>query len=664
MSLFAGGSECSTSKNPLSQFSKHSLNSDNALHKNNNSAFIGGPQGLDTRNIVHERSMNQADTQKFNQFLNGNNGASASSGIHTGGAPLERNHSFNMQPLNRELNSIQLQPQRSGSPSTSIGSALPLHTTGLKNHAPNWSLEFDLHHQPQQQQPRSGVNDLAVAAGGSNVSYQPRFMNNLMFANSGMMQQRNLMQPGVQQQYQQNQQHQDIHQDINWDDHFKDIEKEMHSNSQEKAKISEVLDDANGEVVQEIRSNSDLKHNIDQTNINDGGLGIEEDEFNATFEEIWNNVKQKDIDDDLYNHDAYLSDDYLNADTDPSIVAVSKYKFTNMEENQFASMPNPYEIGLQLMQSGAKLSEAALAFEAAVQQDATHFDAWIKLGEVQSANEKEVLGLRAYYEALQIDPNNLTALMNLSIGYINEGFDNAAIKNLRQWLALKYPHSEEIFQKYETKAKGDVSSSSASSSAPVILPYIDKNDILINTFLEVVRTDANAANVGGAALDPDLQLGLGVLFYANGQFDKTVDCFRTALQVQPENEILWNRLGAALANSNRAEDAIDAYFQALRLKPSFVRARYNLGVSCIAIGCYKQAAQHLLAGLSLHKVDGAVADSGNDYKDGQIFNISPNQSNSLLESLKRAFICMERHDLADRVKPDMDLNQFRNEFEF
>lgn len=96
------------------------------------------------------------------------------------------------------------------------------------------------------------------------------------------------------------------------------------------------------------------------------------------------------------------------------------------------------------------------------------------------------------------------------------------------------------------------------------------------------------------------------MFYANEEFDKTIDCFKAALSIRPDDAILWNRLGASLANSNRSEEAVDAYFKALQLKPTFVRARYNLGVSCINIGCYKEAAEHLLSGLSMHQVEGWI----------------------------------------------------------
>jgi tetratricopeptide (TPR) repeat protein len=74
------------------------------------------------------------------------------------------------------------------------------------------------------------------------------------------------------------------------------------------------------------------------------------------------------------------------------------------------------------------------------------------------------------------------------------------------------------------------------------------------------------------------------------------------------------------------EEAIDAYYKALELKPSFVRCRYNLGVSCINIGCYKEAAEHLLGALSLHV-------TGNGHSSRQA-----NVSDNLWETLRRTFI--------------------------
>jgi tetratricopeptide (TPR) repeat protein len=61
-------------------------------------------------------------------------------------------------------------------------------------------------------------------------------------------------------------------------------------------------------------------------------------------------------------------------------------------------------------------------------------------------------------------------------------------------------------------------------------------------------------------------------------------------------------LGATLANGGLPEEAIEAYRKALDLRPTFTRATYNLGVSCLNIGCYKEAAEHLLAAIEGQRV--------------------------------------------------------------
>lgn len=50
---------------------------------------------------------------------------------------------------------------------------------------------------------------------------------------------------------------------------------------------------------------------------------------------------------------------------------------------------------------------------------------------------------------------------------------------------------------------------------------------------------------------------------------------------------MWNRLGATLANGNRSEEAVDAYHNALHLFPGFIRARYNLGITCVNLGAHR-----------------------------------------------------------------------------
>ena len=64
------------------------------------------------------------------------------------------------------------------------------------------------------------------------------------------------------------------------------------------------------------------------------------------------------------------------------------------------------------------------------------------------------------------------------------------------------------------------------------------------------------------------------------QADKCWACgCRSALSQRPKDYALWNKLGATLANSAHSADAIAAYQAALDLKPNYMRAWANMGIS-------------------------------------------------------------------------------------
>lgn len=323
------------------------------------------------------------------------------------------------------------------------------------------------------------------------------------------------------------------------------------------------------------------------------------------------------------------------------------------EENDYRAQPNPFEEGVRIMREGDNLSLAVLAFEAAVQKDPQHVEAWTMLGSAQAQNEKESPAIRAYEQVLKLDPGNLEALMGLAVSYTNEGYDSTAYRTLERWLSAKYP------QVIDPK---DVSADSEMSFTDRHLLHEKVTDLFIR---------AAQLSPQGEQMDPDVQVGLGVLFYGAEEYSKAVDCFSAALasnesgttNQQEKVHLLWNRLGATLANSGRSEEAIEAYEKALTIRPNFVRARYNLGVSCINIGCYPEAAQHLLGALAMHQ---AVADHPESEKnaDGTDAYVTHNQSTNLYDTLRRVFSQMGRRDLSDMVVNGMNVDGFRKEFTF
>lgn len=338
------------------------------------------------------------------------------------------------------------------------------------------------------------------------------------------------------------------------------------------------------------------------------------------------------------------------------------------QENLFKDASNAFDVGVKIMKEGGNLSLAALAFEAAAQQNQEHVEAWVYLGLAQAQNEKETAAIRALEQAVRLDPNNLEALMGLAVSYTNEGYDARAYRTLERWLSAKYP---QIVPPEKLHPPAEVG-------------FTEKAQLHQSVTENFIR--AAQLRPGGESMDPDVQVGLGVLFYGMEEYDKAVDCFRSALNsaelgtsTQREQvHLLWNRLGATLANSGSPEEAIGAYQKALTLQPNFVRARYNLGVSCISIGCLPEAAGHFLAALEMHKsiekegraqaheiLGSAAPGSGAGGLDEQLDKMSgQNRSTTLYDTLRRVFTQMGRRDLAESVVVGVDPGIFRGEFDF
>jgi len=225
------------------------------------------------------------------------------------------------------------------------------------------------------------------------------------------------------------------------------------------------------------------------------------------------------------------------------------------------------------------------------------------------------------------------AWLALAVSYTNDNHRLGTYDAIREWV-LRHPRYESI-----------VASSGLASHT--------RGDFagLTNVLIQFVTQSEQQGDV----VDADVQVALAVLLNTTEDYSKAVDCFLTALAVRPDDWLLYNRVGATMANSGQAHDALEYYYRALDLNTGYIRARFNLGISCINLRRYEEATSHILDALVLQDSDGV--------RDGTGMNDARGVTSSTLwDSLKTTCLHLQRADLASMCDR-RDLDGFRSAFD-
>ncbi|GFZ50651.1 hypothetical protein JCM24511_08409 [Saitozyma sp. JCM 24511] len=376
----------------------------------------------------------------------------------------------------------------------------------------------------------------------------------------------------------------------------------------------------------------------------------EDDLFDVLNESLnRDDVGQASLDEQLHLETGVRPDLEGFLDSDDGLPRPRPYEFASSAPSPNLSVTAAWAEANRLLSTGGSLSEATSLLETFLQRatpedyhavQATDVEAWSLLGRTHAMNEKEEKALSAFQQGQRAlegeDAGREKAagemLTNLAISYVNESLDLAALTTLHQFLRIAHPSQA-----------GPAPSRSAltETSSPWAL-----HQGVTNSYLNLAR-EQYASN---GTVDPDVQVGLGTLYYMMGEYGEARDCWVAALGERPDDYLLWNRLGATLANGGNPEEAVDAYRRALELRPTFTRAIFNLGVACLNIGVHREAAEHFLAALSLHPHTGT---------EGAF------ESSALWSTLRRALVALDLPQLADQAKPGTDLGVFHQAgFEF
>jgi len=375
---------------------------------------------------------------------------------------------------------------------------------------------------------------------------------------------------------------------------------------------SATLDSAWAEEFAEF-TNSDLNNHVDSNN------ETYKQDFWRKLEDEWKEMSQEE------DHP------WLN-DFTSSYEPFKEYNFS--EENPLKEHLNALEEGKKMLEAG-DLPSAVLLFEAAANQFPDNAEAWQLLGTSQAENEQDPQAIAALKRCISLDPTNSAALMALAVSYTNESYQAQACQALTMWIQNNPEYSN---LRGSSKLPEKIKFSSSFMSKEL-------HEETTKLYIKAARQKQ------GSMVDPDVQAGLGVLFNLSGEYAKAVDCFRAAVSARPADALLWNRLGATLANGNRSEEAIAAYHTALRHSPGFIRCRYNLGISCVNLKAYKEASEHFLTALNFQ-------DAG---RGPELDQSHTAMSDSIWTSLRLAVSLMRRTDLQPHLD-SKNLERLSREF--
>lgn len=288
------------------------------------------------------------------------------------------------------------------------------------------------------------------------------------------------------------------------------------------------------------------------------------------------------------------------------------------QNNPYLYTDNPLQEGKEML-ALSNLTEAALAFEAACQKNNDNKEAWLRLGNTQSQNEKDRLSLIALNNARRVDPTDMEAYAALGAVHTNMYNVSAAMECMKAWLA-NHPEYGIL-----TKMHIEPSPDETVQNEMVWLDPVQVGELttLYNAALEMQPND------------PALHSNLGIVYNMLQDFDAAAREFRAAAELKPDDPVLWNRLGASLANASRPKEAEEVYRTALDLNPGYVRCFYNLAVALSNDNNSLEAAKVLIRALGVQK--------------GLSKSTRPGMSESqgLWEMLRMCLTQISRHDLVE-----------------
>lgn len=228
-----------------------------------------------------------------------------------------------------------------------------------------------------------------------------------------------------------------------------------------------------------------------------------------------------------------------------------------------------------------------------------------RLKNLKPQNDSE----NSYYELiLDFMENGIVSESNRKI--LNKrlekyGITEARAKELEYFAKQEYLESKKVkFESEEEKEYYEfivdlMENGAISENSRKIL---DKRKIKFGISETRVKELEEFAKQNNSASSNDL-LEEGKTYHNNGEYDKAIEIFKKAVELNPDDDDSWRWLGNSYNRNGQVEEAIKYYLKAAKLNPDDSRNWFNLGISYSNNEQYKEAINSFLKVVELNPDD-------------------------------------------------------------
>jgi tetratricopeptide (TPR) repeat protein len=350
----------------------------------------------------------------------------------------------------------------------------------------------------------------------------------------------------------------------------------------------------------------------------------------------------------------------------------------------FAQAPGPSEA--QALERNGKLGEAATVWRSVTQRDPGNAAAWASLGVVLAKLQQYPEADAAYRKAIALDPKLPAVQLNLGLAEFKQGKLDAAIEPLRAALAADPQNMQartllglsyygvgrfrEANEQLEAAVKADPGNAELHGVLAQSCLSAKSYSCALDEFAWISQQhpDSGAAHMlTGEALDglgrtpeaitefeiaakadphaPNVQFGLGYLYWKMRQYDEAARAFEAELASDPVNAQALAYLGDVELKRSEQEKALDLLRRSLRLRDDLQIAHLDVGVIFTEQKHYREA---LAALLRAQKLDAAQPEV--HYRLGRLYQAMGNVDAAKEEFAKvQQLHQKEQESVADRM---------------